>query len=90
MANQTPVASPAKVPAGAVTDAATSSAPSEPVSAGPRRVQVIYGYAAQEEDELTLKEGDVIEVISSEGEWWLGKLGDCAGTFPYNYVQPTT
>ena len=57
-----------------------------------RRVRALFPYDAQEEGELTLMEGDVIEVISSEGEWWVGKLtdsvgGEVAGTFPFNYVE---
>ena len=64
------------------------AAPAEPAAAGGmRRVRVLWPYEAQEEDELTLAVGDVVEVISSEGEWWLGKLGGCAGTFPFNYVE---
>ena len=56
--------------------------------AAPRRVRALFVYEAQAEDELTLAVDDIVEVISSEGEWWLGKLGNCAGTFPFNYVEP--
>ena len=57
---------------------------------------VIYYYDAKEEDELTLRVGDVIEVLSKDKEvsgddgWWLGR-GEVngekfVGVFPANYV----
>ncbi|XP_057315339.1 mitogen-activated protein kinase kinase kinase 9-like [Hydractinia symbiolongicarpus] len=55
---------------------------------------VIYFYDRKEEDELTLRVGDIIEVISKDKEisgddgWWLGKKqGEITvGVFPANYV----
>ena len=53
---------------------------------------VIYYYYAKENDELTLKVGDVIEVLSKDkavcGDegWWLGRGEDITGVFPANYV----
>ncbi|KAL1510227.1 hypothetical protein AB1Y20_006554 [Prymnesium parvum] len=92
VANQMPVSS--YPPVGKATVTATDSPASNPEMADIARkfVKALYPYEAQEEDELTLHEGDIIEVMSREGDWWLGKIRDssgvyCAGTFPYNYVE---
>ena len=47
-----------------------------------------YDYEANGDDELSFKEGDVIEVTEMDDEdgWWHGKLKDKFGAFPYNYV----
>ncbi|XP_065660833.1 mitogen-activated protein kinase kinase kinase 9 [Hydra vulgaris] len=54
----------------------------------------IYFYDAKEEDELTLRVGDVIEVLSKDKEisgddgWWVGRRHgqNLVGVFPANYV----
>ena len=51
------------------------------------RARALYDYAAERDDELSLYEGAVIEVLSQEGEWWLGCIGDAHGAFPSNYVE---
>lgn len=51
-----------------------------------------HNYIAQGEDELSLKRGDVVEVLSTDAKisgdegWWTGKLGDKVGIFPSNFV----
>ena len=57
------------------------------VDQGPRRVRALFDYAASREDELSIRAGDVIELVSSEGDWWLGFIGDAHGAFPSNYVE---
>ncbi|KAI8492455.1 hypothetical protein Bbelb_299080 [Branchiostoma belcheri] len=53
-----------------------------------KMVRAIYSYTPQDEDELTLKVGDVIEVIRGEnGGWWFGYLNGQLGLFPSNYVE---
>ncbi|XP_022083042.1 mitogen-activated protein kinase kinase kinase 11-like [Acanthaster planci] len=53
----------------------------------------IYDYEATADDELTLRRGDLVEVISKEisvsGDdgWWTGKVRDKEGIFPSNYVS---
>ena len=37
-------------------------------------------------DELTMKEGDIIVILSKEGDWWIGELNGKTGQFPSNYV----
>ncbi|XP_025420103.1 mitogen-activated protein kinase kinase kinase 9 isoform X3 [Sipha flava] len=52
----------------------------------------IFDYKAQGEDELSLKRGDIVEVLSTDVKisgdegWWTGKLGDKVGIFPANFV----
>lgn len=50
-------------------------------------VRALFDYQGQQEDELTFKEGDVIKILSKDGEWWKGKNGDQEGVFPANYVE---
>lgn len=51
--------------------------------------QVKYSYKAQNDDELTLKEDDIITLICSDGQdpgWWKGELQGHVGVFPDNFV----
>ncbi|KAH9524985.1 SH3-domain kinase binding protein 1 [Bulinus truncatus] len=49
---------------------------------------VEYEYQAEQEDELSLKVGDVItNVITAEGGWWEGELNGKKGMFPENFVK---
>ncbi|KAJ2235561.1 formin-binding protein [Coemansia sp. RSA 485] len=58
-------------------------------------VKVLYDYDAENEKELSIKEGDVISVfaVSPDG-WWEGELTDrrtgksVQGTFPSNFTDP--
>lgn len=48
-----------------------------------------YSYKAQNDDELTLTEGDIITVLSEDGQdagWWKGELNGKIGVFPDNFV----
>ncbi|XP_076444847.1 SH3 domain-containing kinase-binding protein 1-like isoform X2 [Babylonia areolata] len=52
---------------------------------------VEYDYEAEQDDELTLKVGDVIKnVVTAEGGWWEGELGGRKGMFPDNFVKLKT
>ena len=56
---------------------------------GKKKVRAVYDYAAQTPQELTIHEGDVIEVIKqSEDGWWEGILNGKRGEFPGTYVEP--
>ncbi len=47
-----------------------------------------YDYQAQEEDELTLRPGDVIHNVQKmDGGWWEGELNGKKGVFPDNFVK---
>ncbi|KAL4233124.1 SH3-domain kinase binding protein 1 [Mactra antiquata] len=51
---------------------------------------VRYSYAAENEDELNLNEGDVLVVLEKELEdsgWWKGELNGRVGVFPDNFVE---
>ncbi|KAG0022473.1 hypothetical protein BGZ80_000175 [Entomortierella chlamydospora] len=58
--------------------------------AGPvQKVKVLYDYDAQSDLELTIREGDVIVLTStdcSEG-WWEGTLRGVTAQFPASYVE---
>eukprot|EP00056_Hartaetosiga_gracilis_P021866 m.26940 g.26940 ORF g.26940 m.26940 type:complete len:929 (-) comp9307_c2_seq4:577-3363(-) len=52
--------------------------------------QALYDFVAEEDDELDLKEGDLIDVtIVHEGEWGSGtsRRTQKHGTFPWSYVE---
>ncbi|XP_039498775.1 mitogen-activated protein kinase kinase kinase isoform X2 [Drosophila santomea] len=52
----------------------------------------LYDYDAQGEDELTLRRGEIVVVLSTDSEvsgdvgWWTGKIGDKVGVFPKDFV----
>ena len=50
-----------------------------------------YDYDANGDDELSFKEGDIIDVTEMDDEdgWWHGRLNGKFGAFPYNYVYLT-
>ncbi|XP_020378584.1 mitogen-activated protein kinase kinase kinase 11-like [Rhincodon typus] len=54
----------------------------------------LFDYEAHGKDELTLRKGDLVEVLSRDSAisgdegWWAGKLRDKVGIFPANYVSP--
>ncbi|XP_063002260.1 mitogen-activated protein kinase kinase kinase 11 [Elgaria multicarinata webbii] len=56
----------------------------------------LFDYEAASSDELTLRKGDLVEVlswdaaISGDEGWWAGKVHDQVGIFPSNYVSPKT
>ncbi|CAL1276522.1 unnamed protein product [Larinioides sclopetarius] len=67
-----------------------SSAPRLPPKPVREQARVIFPYEAQNEDELNLKEGDIITVLSKEIEdkgWWRGELNNKIGVFPDNFVK---
>uniref|UniRef100_A0A670JTD0 mitogen-activated protein kinase kinase kinase n=1 Tax=Podarcis muralis TaxID=64176 RepID=A0A670JTD0_PODMU len=56
----------------------------------------LFDYEAASSDELTLRKGDLVEVlswdaaISGDEGWWAGKVNNQVGIFPSNYVSPKT
>lgn len=52
----------------------------------------IFDYEANHQDELTLKCGTQVEVITKDPKvsgsdgWWTGKVNDKVGVFPSNFV----
>ncbi|XP_014677042.1 PREDICTED: SH3 domain-containing kinase-binding protein 1-like [Priapulus caudatus] len=54
------------------------------------RCRVLFAYQAENEDELTLREGDVITLVTKHLEdagWWRGEINGRVGVFPDNFVE---
>ncbi|XP_028823616.1 SH3 domain-containing kinase-binding protein 1 isoform X7 [Denticeps clupeoides] len=52
--------------------------------------KVIFQYEAQNEDELSIKEGEIVAIVSkdcADAGWWLGELNGKQGVFPDNFVK---
>lgn len=53
----------------------------------------VFDYDASAEDELSLRRGDLVEVLSKDSlvsgdeGWWTGMIADRVGIFPSNYVS---
>ena len=62
--------------------------------AGLKQVQVVratFSYEAQQPDELSFQEGDVLYVLSKDDvSWWKCRSGDKEGLVPANYVGENT
>lgn len=55
--------------------------------------KVKFAYEAKNEDELSLKEGERVQILSKDtGEpgWWRGEVGGRDGVFPNNFVTVVT
>ncbi|KAM9774736.1 SH3 domain-containing kinase-binding protein 1 isoform 1-T1 [Syngnathus typhle] len=72
--------------------AAPDNMKGDPDSRGKGRelCKVLFPYEAQNEDELTIKEGEIIAIITKECAdtgWWMGEVGGRQGVFPDNFVK---
>ncbi|ELT97111.1 hypothetical protein CAPTEDRAFT_41359, partial [Capitella teleta] len=50
----------------------------------------LFSYTAENEDELTVHEGNIINIIDKhleDGGWWKGELNGRVGVFPDNFVE---
>ncbi|XP_013012306.1 CD2-associated protein [Cavia porcellus] len=53
-----------------------------------RQCKVLFEYIPQNEDELELKVGDIIDITEEVEEgWWSGTLNHKSGLFPSNFVK---
>ncbi|XP_051730804.1 CD2-associated protein isoform X2 [Ctenopharyngodon idella] len=53
-----------------------------------RQCKVLFEYVPQNEDELELKIGDIIDIIEEVEEgWWSGSMNGKSGLFPSNFVK---
>jgi len=51
--------------------------------------QALYNYEAEDETELTIKEGEVLHVLTETDGWYYGKNSQGQlGNFPSNFVEP--
>lgn len=83
---------PEKVSEGKGVNAAAETMKTEPDGKAKVRekCKVLFPYEAQNEDELTLKEGDIINIITkdcADAGWWMGEIGGRQGVFPDNFVK---
>uniref|UniRef100_A0A669BRT5 Osteoclast-stimulating factor 1 n=1 Tax=Oreochromis niloticus TaxID=8128 RepID=A0A669BRT5_ORENI len=81
-----------KVSDGKAASVAVESMKTEPDSKtkGREQCKVLFPYEAQNEDELTIKEGDIINIITkdcADAGWWKGEIGGRQGVFPDNFVK---
>ncbi|XP_059490277.1 osteoclast-stimulating factor 1-like [Neocloeon triangulifer] len=73
-----------------------SRTPSAPkIAPKPGKIKVVralYDYSAQNPDELTFQEGDVLYVLDqvTDQNWWRAKCGPNFGLIPSNYVETCT
>ncbi|XP_040921491.1 SH3 domain-containing kinase-binding protein 1 [Toxotes jaculatrix] len=77
---------------GKAASAALETMKTEPDSKAKGREQckVLFPYEAQNEDELTIKEGEIINIITkdcADAGWWMGEIGGRQGVFPDNFVK---
>ncbi|RVE55874.1 hypothetical protein OJAV_G00230750 [Oryzias javanicus] len=62
---------------------------SVPAQAVKEYCKVTFPFEGNHEDELSLKEGDIVQILSKDtGEmgWWRGEIGGERGVFPDNFV----
>nr|XP_007988008.2 mitogen-activated protein kinase kinase kinase 21 isoform X2 [Chlorocebus sabaeus] len=91
-AADTPVSSARGAPGGSASSSSTSSGGS--ASAGAGLWAALYDYDARGEDELSLRRGQLVEVLSQDAAvsgdegWWAGQVQRRLGIFPANYVAP--
>ena len=58
------------------------------ISVAKRLLRATFEYGAVNEDELTLKVGDIVEFLADEEEgWYKGQLRGKVGVFPSNFVE---
>ncbi|XP_051261015.1 nostrin [Dicentrarchus labrax] len=52
------------------------------------KCKALYSFTPEQEDELNLKEGDLLDIYEKEENgWWFGELNGKTGHFPSTYVE---
>ncbi|XP_045910893.1 nostrin [Micropterus dolomieu] len=60
--------------------------PPESCSIG--KCKALYNFTSEQDDELSLKEGDLLDIHKKEENgWWFGELNGKTGHFPSTYVE---
>ncbi|XP_056155284.1 SH3 domain-containing kinase-binding protein 1 [Lampris incognitus] len=57
---------------------------------GREQCKVLFPYEAQNDDELSIKEGEIVTIVNKEcadAGWWMGEIGGRQGVFPDNFVK---
>ena len=53
--------------------------------------KVVDDYDAEYDDEISLKRGELVEVLDQEDtDWWKGSLNGKVGLFPSSYVEKSS
>lgn len=48
----------------------------------------LYDFERERDEDLEFNKGDMIEILEkNESGWWIGRIGDKIGTFPFNFVN---
>jgi chromosome segregation ATPase len=48
----------------------------------------LYDFDKERDEDLEFSRGDIIEILEkNDSGWWIGRLGDKIGTFPFNFVN---
>ena len=82
-------ASPAAAAAAAAPAPTPTPAPAaSSSSSSARRAKVTFDYTANDGDELSLRVGDIVVIISEESEgWWKAELNGRQGMMPSNFAE---
>ena len=55
----------------------------------PRRPQceALFDFDPVQDGDLGFKTGDIIDIVSEDGDWWNGEFNGKVGVFPANYTK---
>lgn len=54
----------------------------------PEFALALYDFNGEREGDLQFSRGEYIEILDkNESGWWVGRLGNVTGMFPFNFVQ---
>nr|XP_058165509.1 mitogen-activated protein kinase kinase kinase 21 isoform X2 [Dasypus novemcinctus] len=93
-AREAPAASGSSSSSSASSCCSSSSSAAAAGAGGGRLWAALYDYEASGEDELSLRRGQLVEVLSQDAAvsgdegWWAGQVQRRLGIFPANYVAP--
>jgi len=64
--------------------------PKVPAAQSKAKYRANFDYEAQEANELSFKENDVITLVEKipDSDWWKGELNGVQGLFPSNFTEP--
>lgn len=83
-----PPANPLPPPTAALPSAVEPSPPTSPVLQPSHQARALYDYDAREDNEISFKVGDIINVLqSNDSGWWIGEIRGQTGMFPTPYVR---
>ncbi|EKE38564.1 hypothetical protein ENUP19_0085G0080 [Entamoeba nuttalli] len=50
-------------------------------------MKALYDYEASDSTELSLREGDIINIYDNSGDWWMAELNGKRGLVPANFID---